>query len=419
MGISRTPGARRGPRGLAVVSALLAIGACLGPERAGAQQTGASVPPSDMAAIERELQSVLDYGAPDETVRFPVPSGGRATIRPDLPIDRYSGSQCVGCADPCRAYQITVETPDRTREVVMEGFRCRQSASGLWVMRQPERIVAERPILPEAPDEGDAEGVGGPLVLGRDGAGPVGRAGEDPRLAADPGARDRDAADAGAPARPEDFRRELEGVLGESGDLRWEGETDVAAGDEAVAEDETGLADLPADLAAAAGASGDAAAGPEEATDDASATATLAPGTIPPRPRAAPDAGERTLASLPADERARRVIYPGPGDVADGEDGVLDDLGAFASDPEIVRALRRLYYLPDADAGATPDEAAVTRAIEAFARDERFAIPVEHAALVVYLRSAIERIEDVDTCEAAAAEDGPFAACIAPEPVDS
>ncbi len=353
---------RRGRVGRAALALLLLLGASVPGASAQGLAGPVTAPAPDMAAVERELQAILDYAAPDETVSFPVPSGARASVRPDLPVDRFSGRQCIGCANPCRGYEITYRSVEGTRELVMRGFRCRQAATGLWVMREPETIVADRRLAPEEARPPLAE-----------------RSGEDPRIATDraPMPRPAPRADEGAGAGPDG--------AGPSGDG-----VDRAA--------------APAEGREVASAAGTPAGGASAGGGRTGADAGVRDLPAPP-----PDEGEREVAAvLPEAEEPARIIYP----PTSTTDPVATGGERIGHDPQVVEALQRLRYLPHSEAGAPPGPEAVEEAVRAFASDERITLPLDHGLLVMRLSSAVERNEGLPACAVERPAGAGYAACL-------
>jgi len=76
-----------------------------------------------------------------------------------------------------------------------------------------------------------------------------------------------------------------------------------------------------------------------------------------------------------------------------------EEVRTFTGDPRILDALRDLAYLRGG--GSAPPASAVQSAIDAFARDERFALPVSASALLSRLDGAIARREALLSCASA------------------
>lgn len=148
------------------------------------------------------------------------------------------------------------------------------------------------------------------------------------------------------------------------------------------------LPDEPADDVAERGGAGvPAQAGPEVASDPAG-SGTYDDATAAPDGSGA-DGGTSVLAVVGADDaREPRVIGTARDYVADAP---------FASDPRVLGGLRDLDYLAR---DGSPDDRAIQDAVDEFARDERFALPVSPATLADHLAAARERTAGLPRCAA-------------------
>lgn len=377
---------------------LLAHGIALGQSF----QTALPLDPSERRAMEAQLSTILDFAAPGEVRRFSLPSGRIVTVRPYRAVRRPGDA-------PCRGYRI--DLLGNGEAVAVDGFRCRRSDGNAWLITEPEIVLAQN---------------GAPLDL---------------RGTVSPDEESADRTD------PSDLRTRVQEALGSDSAFFSPGEVppvprrapreDIAASaeesepenDEAVAVGPETL-EAPEDDALVAEVAEGIAAGPLP-----SATAPPVPeGTALPLPQEdaddRPQPEERTTASLrdvtppgatgtggsaglgvvriPAPETPdARSLTATPG--ADAGDSARqprvvngldqDDERIFSGDPRILDALRDLAYLQAE--GAAPPAAAVRSAIDAFARDERFALPVSSAALLTRLDNAIARRETLVPCTSA------------------
>ncbi|MEM8552290.1 MAG: hypothetical protein AAGF45_07890 [Pseudomonadota bacterium] len=325
---------------------VIALGLTAGWSFANAQsfQTALPVSPAERRAIETRLSTILDYSAPDEISEFDLPSGRSVIVRPYQMVRRHSGP-------PCRGYRLDlVGANGRT---AVDGFRCRRSDGSAWVIVEPELVLTREegplnlrdlddPFSPESrgPDE-PIYPADEPVFEPRRAAAPIPRPA--PRRPFDT------PADPGQATEPQIVTQDIpqftpQEPVNETGDEPGETTARDAVAPEVVADD----ADDPAD----------APIGNVEGGAQVLASVREEPSRVVGRP-----------------ERVARAV--------------------FSADEDIVGALRDLGYLPQ---DAEPTEPAVTAAIDDFALDERFALPVAPDALLQRLDDAVERSAGLPLC---------------------
>ncbi|MBJ3777408.1 hypothetical protein [Acuticoccus mangrovi] len=387
---------------------LLAAAAMLPATLAAAQsfQTALPVSPAERRSIEARLSTILDYANTGEVSRFNLPSGRVVAVRTYQPVRRRG-------EPPCRGYRIDLD--GEGGHTAVDGFRCRRPDGAAWVIVEPEIVVAQesgpldlrspfdtptqppqgeppfnpfsteprRPGEPLYADEPIYPDERAPIVTG---PAPIPRpAPRDEVASAPPAETPADAAPASTPAAPQ--TTVAEGI--EGGDLGTLSDTAQTAADPVASQRVRQVIPATGDNASEGGT-------PAPSTDTASATAT------PPAADTTSQAevGSSVLARSPAAPAAPTA----PADPAAGSTRIVgerDDAGgaSYAGDAQIVGALVDLDYL----ASETADAAAVEKAIDEFARDERFALPVSPDALAAKLSAALDRSEALPRCPA----DGP------------
>lgn len=346
---------RAGPAALSIAAALVLA--------APATAQEGPIPPRDLGAIDQQLHTILQVAPPGAPRGFRAPSGASVDVRSFSPVTRRSGRPCVNCANPCRGYQVDYVTADRSERVVLEGFRCRRP-DGIWVMVQPETIVAREsanptivtPVDDTVPEMSEEE-------LRRRGILPP----------------EETAAGDGQPVplSPDAATADAQPLPGASDDV-----------------DSAPLPDVATETTQPAS---------EPATD--TATATTQP--TAPEPTQTPETRgpARTAEARPitAADTVSRVIYPGgsndavPTPTASAQTQAEDsDMETAFSDPAVVDRLKELHYL---SAGTNPaDRETIRQAVGEFAVDEQFALPLDASALTARLNAAAERNRTIATC---------------------
>ncbi|MEM0907614.1 MAG: hypothetical protein AAGJ94_09645, partial [Pseudomonadota bacterium] len=383
-------------RGVAIAVSVLAAGSAFGQSF----QTALPVSPAERRAMEARLSTILDFGVADTLSEFTLPSGRTMTVRP-YPLVRRTGSP------PCRGYRIDLSGARSSTAV--DGFRCKRSSDNVWVIVQPELVLAQDgPIdLRQGDQRGDAARTADEPLYPSDDLFAVSPPPPIPR----PAPRRVAPAKTAAIAQTPPFETPPE-VLPDPELSNPPTATDLPT-PVAVVSAPPRLIDKPALIE-----NGPVVSLPQTtssltsaAEDEAGSTLTSLSQSVntlqsvgDDGPLSSPAGGESALvrgtASLPADEPQRvvSVVDPaGSGSAARPADGEAADdegngLGHYRA---VVEALQDLAYLEDATptTGATLNEA-----IGAFARDERFALPVSDDVLIQRLDAALERSETLPDC---------------------
>jgi hypothetical protein len=355
-------------------------------------QTALPLTETERRVIESRLPTILEFSPPGEVERLSLPTGRVVAIRPYLPV-RGAGST------PCRGYRIDLFGDGASMAV--DGFRCRRADRNTWAIVEPEIVLAQEgsprdlgagngasdrntsaaetrsPQEPLSPDDGG--------LFAADETAPVPRPA--PRTPVDIAA---------APSSSETAARDgnLFGIE--------EGPLESPSADGSIPRDATVIAVTESPL-------------PDPVRQEGSAAAALLPdvarvlsgeaedaGTAPAEP-AAEGQPERATESAPAAAtagpevaRVRRAGEAGARVV-----GAREETGPppFAEDPRVYSALRELAYL-EPGAGR-PSDQSISRAIDDFARDERFALPVSSDVLIRRLTAALERRSGLPDCVSA------------------
>ncbi|MGX1098518.1 hypothetical protein [Amorphus sp. MBR-141] len=370
--------------------ALVALGTGLIADPALAQE--GPIPPRDLGAIDQQLQSILPVAQPNVPQYFRAPSGAGISVRPFEPVSRRSNALCINCANPCRGYEVTYTRADQAERVVLEGFRCRNSG-GMWVMVQPETIIARESTVPEAP------------IYGQPGLENVPEMSEEelrnrgllPPLSPDiangtpqsltPDGELADGTQEGVPI-PDTFGQNAGAGAGQ-GEIESAPLPDATAGQPG---------DGPPAQTAGTESGTEPLAGAQAQNEVIGGTSTTPVDTPPAR-------------QITEADKVSRVIYPGgadldgaaqprPTDAPPQRDDTDTDMSAALSDPGVVSRLKQLRYLPQSASGS--DREQVRQAVGSFAVDEQFALPVDAAALSARLEAAAERNEAIAACTSTA-----------------
>ncbi len=326
---------------------------------AGAQSYQSSLPvsPAERRAIEARISTILDYAPTNQTASFDLPSGRIVSVRPYEIVRQQGGA-------PCRGYRIDLAGSNGTSAV--DGFRCKRGGSQVWEIVEPELVLestgarsgqvvvesrqpdepiypSDNPAFPEEAFAPDAQpDDGGPIVA--DGPAPVPRPA--PRAEA-PSGNQGDTLIAGLPqtSTPVDL--------------------DPLPADEPEP--------LPAEEP-------EIAAEPEPA----------------PEPEPVPEPAANAEAPREVTPAAPREVASvgGPARVVGEESAPTGPL--WSENADVVGALRDLDYIT---AETDVDEETVSAAIDEFATDERFALPISPDALQERLDAAIDRSEMLPVCE--------------------
>ncbi|MEM9221952.1 MAG: hypothetical protein AAGB11_06065 [Pseudomonadota bacterium] len=356
-------------------------------------QTALPVSSSERQAIESRLSTILDYSGADEINRFDLHTGRTVTVRPYRAVRRTG-------QPPCRGYRIDLRGPGTLTAV--DGFRCKRRDGRAWVIVEPELILAQEG--PRVIPQEDA-----PRELARARTEPLYPADEPPQAIAPPQALTPPPVPRPAP------RAERRTALAER--VSPTERTPSAYPLPPLEQYEDAA---PPTEAAPAPSSETAPA--EPAADDSFASRVVAViGTNnPPPDDPTPDLAEPTRddvlpAAAPAESTAETVLArtPSTPDATAAETGTEPVVTARVvgesetpSAPDhsehagIVAALYDLEYLSTA---VDPTPQAVEAAIDEFAIDERFALPVSADVLADRLDAAIERSETLPTCAAGGA----------------
>ncbi|MCF3936501.1 hypothetical protein L1787_24220 [Acuticoccus sp. M5D2P5] len=405
------------------VALIVAASLCAGTGYAQSYQSALPVSPAERRAIEARLSTILDYAAPNEISRFSLPTGRQVMVRTYRPVVRQGGQ-------PCRGYRIDVAGSRGSTAV--DGYRCRRGNGQAWVIVEPEIVLAQGEPLDlrglgnnnnnQRPPNAVATPDGGYIQVDPQ---PTTREYTDQPLYADepeqgpeasgpppiPRPAPRSDIASGAPSAPtgtspsgtspsDTTRGEnvADGVTGTTiGALPSEQEREPAP----TANSEPAPTESrPANLD---GVRRVLAVG-EQPAEDSTTPPAPAERTVPPTPgvtlvdpsTAAAEADEAeddvttltpsTPPASPSQSETARVV-------GEREDDAED---AFAGNDTIVNALRDLDYLASSE---TTNEATVQAAVDDFARDERFALPISSDALIARLNDALDRSETLPTCD--------------------
>lgn len=388
-------------------------------------QTALPVSPAERRAMEARLSTILEFGNANEMARFTLPSGRTMTVLPYRLVQR--GGQL-----PCRGYRIDLN--GENSRTAVDGFRCKRQDGRAWVIVEPEIVLAqEGPVRLRPPRDEEtlqARGGGEPLypaddVFAPDVLPPIPRPA--PSRSADTptqtAAVDTDSlsADADDPADAAPIPEEAPDEAAETADDAPSGDEEFASrvaalittpdGDLVLADrdDDPSGSDDPAasaDESAPAEEEPDAVSripalpqpDAQDAQDEDEEAARVREPEPEPEPRVIAAAGRPArdvtpgAAPVPASEAVTPVVP-----VANDSDAEEDDI---TGDENVIAALQDLDYL-DASLDPTPDR--VNEAIDAFAVDERFALPVSGDVLIERLDAALERSEGLPPCSPEAA----------------
>ena len=399
---------------LAIALPLLLVAS---PAAAQGYDTALPLDGAERRAVEMRLSTILEFAGTGEVSQFTLPTGRQVTVRPYRAVRGSGGT-------PCRGYRMDL-AGDRG-SMAVDGYRCLAEGKA-WVITEPETVVARAGFI-ERPDAGTGRAettvedeLGGDTPFRRRMAEALGTAAGDPdaaRLegeAMSTGAATFDAGPvAGLGAAPPVPRRPppRDAASPFSSDDRVSERPAQTSGERPGA----ALGGLVADALgrAAAPARGVEDAGGQEAALQpdrrggligAAKPLSPAPVTIAPAPDPAggvaddnpvvaedeePAAGEARVAALPPPQaRDPRIVDT-------REPPASRPLETF-DDPRIVAALRDLAYLKD---GQRPSAAAVQQAVDEFARDEEFALPVAADDLAARLAEALDRSDRLPRCDA-------------------
>ncbi len=403
-------------------------------------QTYASALPltaAERRALESRLSTILDYAQENQVARIQLPGGGEAAVRPYRLVRTPEGRLC-------RGYRIDVD--GQAGRSAVDGYRCRTREGQAWVIAQPETTIQQngpldlrRPTAPpvvgnEAPQPGSFADrmrarLGQPAIpLDPDAYAEAERRaaedqnvslfgpGEVPPIPREAPARVATTAvgdDAGAASAPEapdsaDSQSDTAGA-----DVMAPSARTAPGGDSGTVRGVTADAPVPADRGETAeepsadGATELARGSPATSSAPRDTAADASPDSGAPSARAALDQDSDTV---PAPDAQPRMVTPRPADSggASGADvAAVDGARVVSSRPEdtpatdatdtrVVAALKELHYLPPS---ASEADGAVEAAIDDFARDERFALPVPSADLLARLNDALDRSGSLPVCE--------------------
>ena len=360
-------------------------------------QTALTLSPQERRALEARLSTILDYARADETTRFELPTGRSVTVLPYRKVRREQNGR------PCRGYRIDLE--GRDSRMAVDGFRCKRRNGEAWVIVEPELVLAQ-----EGP--GDRR----PRTAA---AGNQTRAANEPLYADDLFASPNPPQDDGPPPLPRPAPERDIATNAANGPV------DAASADNAGNDGDAPFASRVAAVLGD-GSGGTGASLAPVGTDPAPARTEPAPAAADSPAPVSPGVQERTgeTAAAPARERpassarrtevaetsqARQPRNEGTGTsrftaeptrvVTESDATATPD---FSRNSDIVAGLRDLHYLGDNDP-ATPET--VEAAVDAFAVDERFALPISSDVLIARLDAAVERSETLPACAAATPND--------------
>lgn len=359
-------------------------------------QTALPLSPAEKVALEARLSTVLDYAGSGEATDIVLPTGRVASVR-TYQIVRQ------GARAPCRGYRIDLQGSNGTTAV--DGFRCRQAA-GAWAIAEPEIVIGQAAAPARPADDVVIIEEGGPLDLrGRllgnevtvvvpDGALPDALSRRLPGEPLYPGDTSEFAAP--GPAAPPPVPRPAP-----RGEL-------VAAAAAAAPESEPGVFTPGSTTVDTAGPD----AGAEEVAARQAPDAQPAPAATPEvsaveppvaatntwvdEPAAEPDDADPLATTLVRNVEGGTSAIPATTGVSrtvgTSTEATLPD---YATDERVRTALEDLDYL-DPAGGSAPET--VATAVDEFASDERFALPISPDALVERLTAALDRSETVTLC---------------------
>jgi len=334
-------------------------------------QTALPLSPAERRAMEARLAPILENAPADQMRRFRLPSGRTVSVLPYRMV--RSGVR------PCRGYRIDLE--GRQSRIAVDGFRCQRRRGGNWVIVEPELVLAQEGPQRRNRPAGSRRAANEPLYAddlftappSSDTPPPVPRPSPNRNVAATDEApastTDSDgegdvasvaSQTATTPARP----------VADGGDTaaRPEFSSRVTA---ALSEED--VPDAPADVSPPASEEPSAVAAASEA---------------PARSETRPAASVRPVAAAttPITTEPTRVVQ-------EAEAPPEDD---FSQNETVVAGLTDLAYLMP---GETVTRESVDRAVDEFAVDERFALPVPTDILIARLDAAIERSQSLPDCD--------------------
>lgn len=100
---------------------------------------------ADAGEYESRLANILELARPNQVTRFRLPSGRTVSVRSYLPT-QISGS------GPCRGYRVDLSGEGGFMAV--DGFRCRDNNGNRWQLVEPETVLAQSGNAPLALTEG-------------------------------------------------------------------------------------------------------------------------------------------------------------------------------------------------------------------------------------------------------------------------
>ncbi|MEM7693287.1 MAG: hypothetical protein AAF318_02465 [Pseudomonadota bacterium] len=346
------------------VAILAVVG--LGPAMAQSFQTALPLSPAERRAIEARLSTILDFAEPNDVSRFALPSGRRVAVRPYAMV-RRPGQR------PCRGYRIDLF--GETSRIAVDGFRCRRTDGRAWVIVEPELVLSqEGPI-----DVGIAPRAASEPLYGND----------TPTFSAAPPPVPRPAPRAQVVAALTTQDTQTPAAIA-SAELPPVATIGTPLDPSDLDPSETGPLDLvPAPVTIPALSEAD--------------SAPLANAQVAPVADAqnVPVADQEPLATpeAPQPETTVAALEPSPASLPAREARVVGEPTARAearwvNDGPVVEALTSLAYLE----GAQPSAAEVDAAVDAFALDERFALPIAPGDLRRRLDQAMARTSSVPVC---------------------
>ncbi len=348
-------------------------------------QTALPLSPAEKVALEAQLSTVLDYAGAGEATNIVLPTGRVATVRTYQSVRQ-------GGRPPCRGYRIDLQ--GRGSRTAVDGFRCRQSA-GAWAIAEPEIVLAQESAARRPADDVIIVEEGGPLdlrggLLGNeltvvvpDGVSPDPLPGRLPSEPLYPG--DDAGLGESLPGTPPPVPRPAPRGALAAAPLPDTIPAPLTTARPAAEETSEPLA--PAADAEAEEPRPVAAPATETPADETPAAET-------PEVTTVARAEEGTTVIPPTTGVTRVASTAAARTVGTREQG--SELPDYAADERVTAALQDLDYL---DAGA-PTPEAVAAAVDEFARDERFALPVSPDTLMERLTAALDRSETVALCDA-------------------
>lgn len=359
---------------------LAAVMLCAATGGAAAQnfQTALTLSPQERRALEARLSTILDYARADEVTRFELPTGRSVTVLPYRTVRRQQNGR------PCRGYRIDLE--GSSSRMAVDGFRCKRRNGDAWVIVEPELVLAqegsnERPQQTAAADT-ETRTTDEPLYADDLFASPG--ASEDAPPPLPRRAPERDAMAAAAPANGD-------GAGGDSGGARngpFASRVAAVLGGDDTSRRDSAPPPREEDDTSVSSISQDPPAPSAERREPARSREAEAPASEPTRVAEASQSGQSRNDGSSVGQFSTQPTRV----VTENDSTATPD---FSRNADIVAGLTDLHYLADGEP-ATPES--VEAAVDAFAVDERFALPISADVLLARLDAAVERSQTLPEC---------------------